>query len=100
MSDGEAEPPWSGPVQRETAQWEREKILHEEKEEGGGGWGGWGTAVTGWRTQPPATQRGNNNRTLHLIFRTSPLASTAGSLLAAAALPAPSRHNTSQNTAR
>lgn len=35
MSDGEAEPPWSGPVQRETAQWEREKILHEEKEEGG-----------------------------------------------------------------
>lgn len=36
MSDGEAEPPWSGPVQRETAQWEREKILHEEKEEGGG----------------------------------------------------------------
>lgn len=79
---------------------EREKILHEEKEEGGGGWGGWGTAVTGWRTQPPATQRGNNNRTLHLIFRTSPLASTAGYLLAAAVLPAPSRHNTSQNTAR
>lgn len=31
-----------------------------------------GTAVTGWRTQPPATQRGNDSRTLHLIFRTSP----------------------------
>ena len=68
--------------------------------EGRGGGGGWGTAVTGWRTQPPATQRGNNKRTLHLILRTSPLASAAGSLLAAAVLPAPSPHNTSQSTAR
>lgn len=42
----------------------------------GAGWEGslkkMGTAVTGWRTQPPATQRGNDSRTLHLIFRTSP----------------------------
>lgn len=57
-----------------------------------------GTAVTGWRTQPP--ERGNDSRTLHLILRTSPLCSAAGYRLVAAVLPAPSRHNTCQNTAR
>lgn len=85
----------------ESVEWEWEGIIKGKERRGKEGWlERMGTAVTGWRTQPPATQRGNDSRTLHLIFRTSPLASAAGYCLASVILPAPSRHNTSQNTAR